>query len=105
MMHLDDILITGPTVNEHLQPLETVLDRLAKESLHIKNVLFCNIPKTVDPEGLHPIKNKTLAIVEAPCPSNPKQLKAYLGLITYYAKFLQNLSSLLSPLYKLLHRH
>ena len=42
--------------------------------------------------------------MEAPCPSNPKQLKAYLGLLTYYSKFLLNLSSILSPLYKLLQK-
>ena len=36
MVYLDDILITGPTVSEHLQSLETVLDRLAKAGLHIK---------------------------------------------------------------------
>ena len=58
----------------------------------------------VDSEGLHPLPDKARAIVEAPCPSNTKQLKAYLGLITYYAKFLPNLSSFLSPLYKLLHK-
>ena len=43
--------------------------------------------------------------MEAPYPSNPQQLKAYLGLITYYAKFLPNLLLLLSPLYKLLYRN
>ena len=36
MVYLDDILITGPTVSEHLQSLETVLERLAKAGLHIK---------------------------------------------------------------------
>ena len=36
MVYLDDILITGPTVSEHLQSLETVLDSLAKADLHIK---------------------------------------------------------------------
>ena len=58
----------------------------------------------VDSDGLHPLPDKVRAIAKAPCPSNPKQLKAYLGLITYYTKFLPNLSSLLSPLYKLLHK-
>ena len=33
MVYLDDILITGPTVSEHLQSLETVL---AKAGLHVK---------------------------------------------------------------------
>ena len=58
----------------------------------------------IDSEGLHPLPSKVRAVMEAPCPSNPKQLKAYLGLLTYYAKFLPNLSTLLSPLYKLLQK-
>ena len=56
----------------------------------------------IDAEGLHPLPEKVRAITEAPSSTNPKQLKAYLGLLTYYAKFLLNLSFLLSPLYHLL---
>ena len=33
-----------------------------------------------------------------------KQLRSFLGLINYYGKFIENLSSLLSPLYKLLEK-
>ena len=33
------------------------------------------------------------------------ELKAFLGLINYYSKFLANLSSKLSPLYVLLHKN
>ena len=36
----------------------------------------------VDSEGLHPLPDKVYAVVEAPCPSILKQLKAYLALIT-----------------------
>ena len=36
VVYLDDILIAGHTVKEHLQSLETVLDRLMKAGLHIK---------------------------------------------------------------------
>ena len=108
VVYLDDILITGPTVRDHLESLETVLDRLMKAGLHIKKdkCTFLSSSVTylghkIDSEGLHPLPSKVRAVMEAPCPSNPKQLKAYLGLITYYAKFLPNLSSLLTPLYKL----
>ena len=72
MVYLDDILITGPTVSEHLQSLETVLDRLAKAGLHIKknkcrfmssSVIY--LGHKVDSEGLHPLPDKVRAIVEA----------------------------------------
>ena len=35
-------------------------------------------------------------------PANVTQLKAFLGLVSYYAKFLPDLSTKLAPLYKLL---
>ena len=37
-------------------------------------------------EELHPFPSKVHAAVKARCPSNTKQLKVYLGLLTYYTK-------------------
>ena len=54
LVYLDDILITEPTVNEHLQSLEIVLDRLAKAGLHIKGA--------VHRYGSHAIKMISLAV-------------------------------------------
>ena len=55
----------------------------------------------IDSEGLHPLKalkEKVSAITEAPAPKNVAELKAYLGLLTYYSKFLPNRSTALGPL-------
>ena len=56
----------------------------------------------VDSEGLHPNPDKVKAVVEAPRPSNVTELKSFLGLLTYYGRFLPNLSTTLAPLYALL---
>lgn len=45
---------------------------------------------------------KIEAIMQAPAPKDHKQLKAYLGLINYFGKFVPNISSRLVPLYALL---
>ena len=42
------------------------------------------------------------AVKAAPTPRNVSELKSYLGLLTYYGKFLPNLSTRLQPLYQLL---
>ena len=55
-------------------------------------------------EGIQPLPSKVKAIKEAPVPSNVTELKAYLGLLTYYGKFLPNLSTTLAPLYALLRK-
>ena len=44
MVYLDDILITRPTVSEHLQSLETVLDPLAKADLCDKKINVHSCP-------------------------------------------------------------
>ena len=56
----------------------------------------------IDQHGLHPIPSKIKAIHDAPTPRNLSELKSYLGLLTYYSKFLPNLSTRLAPLYHLL---
>ena len=42
------------------------------------------------------------AITEAPQPSSLSELKSFLGLVNYYAKFLPDSATVLAPLYKLL---
>ena len=53
-------------------------------------------------DGLHPTPDKIKAIMEAPAPTNVHQLRAFLGTVIYYAKFLPNISSVLARLYRLL---
>lgn len=48
------------------------------------------------------MKKKKQAILQALAPKNVAQLRSFLGLLNYYAKFLPNLSSTLAPLYDLL---
>ena len=55
----------------------------------------------IDAEGTHPNKDKVRAIQEAPAPTSVKELKAFLGLLNYYSKFVHNISSVLASLYKL----
>ena len=41
---------------------------------------------------------------EAPSPKSVQELKAYLGLLTYYSDFLPNMSTVLAPFYTLLQK-
>ena len=56
------------------------------------------------PEGLLPTPSKVKAIAEAPAPTNVTELKAFLGLVNYYGKFLNKLATDAAPLYKLLQK-
>ena len=59
---------------------------------------------TIDEDGLHPTEEKLQAIRDAPSPKNVTQLKSYLGLLSYYGRFLPNLSNVLFFLYRLLRK-
>lgn len=56
----------------------------------------------IDSEGLHMTQGKVNATIEASQPTNVTELKSWLGLVNYYARFLPNLSTALLPLYELL---
>ena len=108
---LDNILITGPSTEEHLDNIENVLRRLSEAGLRLKAVK-CQFMKPVlecqghpvDADGFHPVETKVKAIQEAPAPKNPTELKSFLGVLNFYWKFVPNLSSILEPLHSLLRK-
>ena len=111
-VYLDDILISGETEEAHLQTLDQVLERLEKAGLKLKkgkcsflttSVVY--LGHVIDEHGLRPTQDKVQAVLAAPEPKNVTELKAYLGLLNYYGRFLPNLSSTLAPLYQLLNKN
>ena len=109
VVYIDDVLITGPDESGHIAALEEVLRRMEQAGLRLsKGKCLFMAPSVeylgykIDAEGLHPLPEKVRAIERAPKPRNTTELKAYLGLLTYYGRFLPNLSTVLSPLYRLL---
>ena len=72
-MYLDDILVTGPNEEEHLQNLQRVLQRLEEHGLKLKRGK-CQFlqPRVdylgygIDKDGLHAMPIKVAAIVESP---------------------------------------
>ena len=56
----------------------------------------------INSAGLRPSEAKAAVITRAPAPTNETELKSFLGLVNYYAKFLPNLATVLAPLYQLL---
>ena len=108
-VYLDDILVTGSSEEKHLASLKQVLARLQEAGLRLnrKKCKFLAPAVTylgyrIDSEGLHPTEQKLKAVQLAPEPTNVTELKAYLGLLTYYGRFLPHLPSVLAPLYVLL---
>ena len=53
---------------------------------------------------MHKTPEKIQAVVDAPSPANLSQLRAFLGMINYYHRFLPDLSTRLEPLHHLLQK-
>jgi hypothetical protein len=106
---LDDILVTGKTEKDHMQNLKRVLTTLEQNGLRLqrdkckfalKEVEYLGFK--VSNNGIHPTPSKVAAIRNAPRPSNLSELRSFIGLVNYYARFQQNLAHHMAPLYKLL---
>lgn len=108
-VYLDDILIAGKSIDDNLENLEAVLQKLQAAGLRLnrKKCLFCHtslehLGHVISEHGIQPTEDKVHAIKEAPPPKNVGELRSVLGLMNYYSTFLPNLSAQLVPLYNLL---
>ena len=111
MCYIDDIIITGRDDTEHLHALEVVLNRLQEKGFRLKRskCLFMGdsvefLGHRIDAQGLHPTADKLAAIKEAPPPGNVSELRAFLGMLNYYGKFIPSLASTVHPLNQLLQK-
>ena len=108
---VDDILCVGEgsnyesAVKDHDRNLIVLLERcrernikLNPKKLQLRKQEVSYIGHVQTPDGLKPYPNKVKAIGAMPTPSNKKGLQRLLGMITYLAKFLPNLSDVTEPL-------
>ena len=110
--YLDDILITGSSDREHRNNIDVVLRRLEDAGIRVKEEKCHFMKKEVEylgylinKEGLKPLPKNIKTIKETPVPKDTTQLRAYLGMLNYYSKFLKNMSNLLGPLHGLLKKN
>lgn len=107
--YLDDIIITSSTFEEHMSLLTEVKNRLKEAQLTI-NLKKCEFFKTslkylgfvVDYNGLRTDPDKVSAMVNYPRPTTSTEVKRFIGLCSWYRRFIDNFSALVSPLNALL---
>lgn len=101
---MDDFLIWGET-EQHDARLEAVLNRLRQHNVKL-NREKCKLNVTevsyighvLTQYGVKPDPRKVEAVTRMQKPATKKEMQRYLGMITYLAKFIPNLSDVTAPL-------
>lgn len=105
LVYLDDIIIFSSSLQEHIQKLRTVFDRLRETNLKVqlnkseflrKEILYLGHKITKD--GLKPNDDKIKAVLNFPLPRTTTQIKSFLGLVGYYRRFIKDFSKITHPL-------
>ncbi|GJV57045.1 putative reverse transcriptase domain-containing protein [Tanacetum coccineum] len=108
IVFIDDILIYSKTKEEHSEHLKIILDLLKKEKLFAKfsKCDFCLesvqfLGHVINREGVHVDPAKIEAIKNWPVPTSPTEVRQFIGLASYYRRFIEGFSLIAKPLTKL----
>lgn len=108
-VYLDDVIVFGRSLKEHITNLGKVLEKLENANLKIqldkceflkKNCEF--LGHVITPEGVKPNPDKIKEIQTWELPTTEKQIKQFLGLVGYYRKFIRDYAKLTKPMTKYL---
>ena len=109
VVYLDDILIFSKTMEEHYDHLEKVLAILREHELYATPSKCEIASQEIEFLGFRirggkilPILAKVDTIVSWPRPTNMQEVRQFIGLATYYRRFIKDFARICVPLYKLL---
>jgi hypothetical protein len=109
IVFLDDILIFSKNIEEHVQHVQIILDRLRKFNLyaklekcvfHVQSIDFLGFIISADGISMDPAKTKS--IIDWKTPKSAKDIQVFLGFANFYRIFIDGFSRIVSPLTALL---
>lgn len=106
--YIDDVLVFSSTFEEHLIHISHVLDRLIQVRLKLKPSKCHFICREVEylghlitPHGILPNPRRIVAVREYPIPKSVKEVRQFLGIASYYRRFVQGFAKVAQPLHAL----
>ena len=111
LVYLDDVLVFGKTFEEHQKRLECVLIALEKAglTLNVSKCIFAtnrifHLGHIIDENGIRPDPEKISALVNFKV-KNVKSLRGFLGLASFYRRFVPEFAAIAHPLHVLLKKN
>ena len=109
---LDDVLIYSQNLEEHLRHLKIVMERLASAGLKLKPSK-CKLIQTavsylgyhIGADGIWPDEGKLNALSKWPEPTNTTEVRSFVGLCSYYRRFVKDFAGIAKPLHELTKKH
>ena len=109
---IDDILVAGKDKQEHQARLKLVLSRIQENGIKVqRNKCVFGVASLeylgfiINGDGIHKTDEKIRAVQLAKVPESVKELQSFLGLVTFYGGFIQDLATVAHPLYNLLKKN
>ena len=110
--YLDDILIYSSTLEEHLRHIQEVFDRLRQHCLKLKLKKCCFMRAetsylgfVISENGIKPDSKKVEVIQALPPPTCVREVRSFIGMCSYYRRFIPEFSSIAEPIIALTRKY
>lgn len=108
-IYLDDVLVITETIERQFNILSKVFRLLVRNKMELR-LDKCEFLATkieylgylITEHGIQPTKDSIAAIEDFPIPRNTREVQSFLGLSSYFRKFIEKFAQIAKPLYDLI---